>query len=458
MNWRSNAFFALHRLIGSQALEYYQEFLRFQSVSAAKLQTVTTERLNALLRHAVANVPYYREQPRARGSNLTDFPILTKAIVRERFTDLMTDPLRAEYKTGKPRRRYSWVEVKTGGSTGEPTRVIHDREFRDRGRASRLFSQQLCGFPLGTPYFMLWGSMREITAARDSWTKRVMNLLLNVRTLNAFQMTDAKMTDYLRLINESPAEHMMAYVDACDQLAQFVLDGSRRAKPLRSVMACAGTVTDAARERIEQAFSTRVRNKYGSRDCTDMACECAAGRLHIYSHHVRLEVVDADGQPAPPGNSGRILVTLLGNHSFPMIRYEIGDQGRLDSGGCDCGLPFPTLQAVEGRSLEFIRDTSGGFVTPIYLRHLIGVVHNPVGHLRRFQLTQSEPRRYELLLEVGAQNWPGFHDKTWPQIERDLRAVLGADAVIESQRVESIPESASGKFIYVRNLVNSATS
>jgi hypothetical protein len=100
--------------------------------------------------------------------------------------------------------------------------------------------------------------------------------------------------------------------------------------------------------------------------------------------------------------------------------------------------------------VEFLRAADGAYVSPVYIRHLIGVVHNP-GALRRFQLTQHDAVRFTLLVEPDPAATPGALEAARPLIERDLRAVLGAAARIEWRAVEHIPESASGKFLYVLN-------
>src|SRR4030095_6541962 len=135
--------------------------------------------------------------------------VLRKEAVHARCEELMEPSLREEYRAPKRRRGYSWVEVKTGGSTGTPTVVIHDRDFRDWGRAGRLYSQYLCGCALGTPFFMLWGSMRDINEARDSAQKRVLNALLGVRPMNAFLMDEARMAGHASRRTHSKGRHTM---------------------------------------------------------------------------------------------------------------------------------------------------------------------------------------------------------------------------------------------------------
>jgi len=58
-------------------------------------------------------------------------------------------------------------------------------------------------------------------------------------------------------------------------------------------------------------LAAKLHNKYGSRDCTEMACESPSmARMHIYANHVLVEVVDEQGRAVQPGTAGRLLVTL----------------------------------------------------------------------------------------------------------------------------------------------------
>jgi phenylacetate-CoA ligase len=435
------------RIAGSQAWSRYREFLALEWSDAKAIRLLQEQRVEGLLRHAAVQVPYYRERVAAeRRPALDAFPILTKEAVHRDYRLLMTPALAREYDAGRP-RGYSWKVVRTGGTTGTPTTVIHDKRFRDFGRASRLYSQRLCGFPFGVPYLRLWGSMKDINGMRDSVAQRIMRLLARETLLNAFRMDEPRMRAYIEEIERSPARHMMAYVDCAEQLARFIRETGQRVRSIDTFMACAGTVTPEARSIIETAFRCRVHNKYGSRECSDMACECEMGGLHVYANHVLLEVVDERGATLPAEADGRILVTLLNNYQFPLIRYEIGDTGALSAGRCRCGRSFPLLKRVEGRTSEILKTGAGATVTPTYIRHLVGVVHNP-GVIRRFQFVQNSPTDYDLTLETDSAPDSLLATVT-ANLERDLKQVLGPGSKVATRRVSRIPEAGNGKFLYV---------
>jgi len=452
---REFGYFQLQALIGSRAGRRLAELRRMAAAPPEAVAAVSRKKLQELLKWATARIPYYRALGLAGDcARLEDFPVLTKAKVRENFLELMTPELRAQYQSRRRPAAYGWTEVRTGGSTGQPTTVIHDARLRDCGRAARAFSQELCGFPFGTPYFKLWGSLQDIMQAGDSYVGRLTRLLAGERQLNAFRMDEQRMQEYLDFMGRDKARHMMAYADCAEALARFAKRCGLKVKPLESVMCCAGTLTPAARKLIGEVFQARVHNKYGSRECAEMACECSEGGMHIYAPFVHLEVVDERGKPAQPGQLGRILVTLLENYSFPMIRYEIGDLGALAAGRCSCGCSFPLLERVEGRTVEALRTRAGDYVSPLYVIHLLGVVRNP-GYVKRFQLEQRQVNQFRLKLETEPGAPSEAATALGSALGSDLGAVIGEPCQVEVELTERIPESPSGKFLPVISRVNS---
>lgn len=451
MNAWSHVYFGLHRLLGSQVKQFYEELVRLEQSPSSVLERIKNDRLEKLLQHARTNVPFYRDRaPATTSARLQDYPILTKLDLREKFLDLMTPRLREEYDTGRRKQFYSWVKVQTGGSTGIPATVVHDAHYRDRGRAARLFSQRLCGFPLGVPFFRLWGNMRDINEMSDSIYQRTQRMFQREVLLNAFQMDDKRIASYIKTINRSHVEHLIGYVDSIEQLARHALSHGIRLRHLKSIMACAGTLTEDVRQLLVEAFGGKVHNFYGSRECAAIACECDQGGLHVFSSHLIVETVDEGGRQLTPGERGRILITLLQNLEFPIIRYEIGDVGAVSNAECRCGRPFPILKRLEGRTLEFLRSTTGGFVSPVYVRHLIGVVHNP-GLIRRFQLEQTSLIEFTLRYQLEPGVSTERERETFALIARDLKAVLGRDCHLSFSCVQDFETAPSGKFLYTIN-------
>jgi len=455
---RRGLYFGLQRAIGSRIVDTWRDFTDWTGETPASLDARIEPVLSGLLDHAVTSVELYRDLgiPRDRSESarvrLARFPILTREVVRARFPALVADHLRGGITSpaSVSSKRYDWVVVKTGGTTGVPTSVVHDAECRDWGRASRLFSQRQCGFSLGTPYFRLWGSEEELLQQRVRFDKRVLGQLLGEIPINAFRGTAEHLRAHLAVMRSRPeVHHLMAYIDSAVSLAEYVEAAGVPAPQLRTIMACAGNVTDEMRALLSRVFRAEVFDKYGSRECADIACECARHTgLHVYSPSVLVEVVDEHGNPCAPEVTGRLLVTMLRNRAFPMIRYEIGDLGSWASPGpCPCGLPFPRLATLEGRADDRLLAPDGTLLAPMFVRHFVGVSLNR-DLIKEWQFEQRGLRQF-VFRYVPLVTAP-LHDHL-EQVARSFRSVLGSDARIELDCVDTIPLSRSGKRRWVLN-------
>jgi phenylacetate-CoA ligase len=455
---RASAYFAAQGLIGSRIRPAWREFQSWTEFSPTELERGVEARLSALLSSATEQSAHYRRLGLVRKPSesavefLRRFPVLTREKLRENFIDLVTDALRHEITSpaSVSSKRYDWLVVKTGGTTGVPTTVVHDSRFRDCGRATRLFSQQLCGFPLGTRYFRLWGSEADLLEQQEKLDRRVLRNLLGEIPMNAFRARETELSQHYNTIQSHPEiRHLMAYVDASVSLAAYIEDRKLPRPALKTIMACAGTVTKEWREILQRVFKADVFDKYGSRECADIACECAhhAG-LHVYSPNVLVEVVDDNGAPCPPGLSGRILVTLLNNLSFPMIRYEIGDLGvPAESGVCPCGLAFPRLASIQGRADDMLTTEDGTLLSSVFIRHFVGVSMNRQ-LIREWQLEQTG--RLTFVFRYLPLRTEGI-ETNLREIRHSFQTALGKRADIVMQQVSEIPLSATGKNRWIIN-------
>lgn len=101
--------------------------------------------------------------------------------------------------------------------------------------------------------------------------------------------------------------------------------------------------------------------------------------------------------------------------------------------------------------MERIAASDGSHVSPIYFRHLVGVVHNPDRLWRRFQFTQLGDAEYELLLDPSTDAAGDEIGRSIAGIRRDLHTVLGADALLNLHVTRQLHSEPSGKFLDVRN-------
>lgn len=108
-------------------------------------------------------------------------------------------------------------------------------------------------------------------------------------------------------------------------------------------------------------------SNFSSGETGPIAFECRMneGYYHVAHSNVIVEcdrtlTTEFDGEVV-----SRLLITHLHSYATPLIRYDIGDFGKLHE-GCPCGHNGPTISHIYGRGKHFLRHPDGRFI-PFYL-------------------------------------------------------------------------------------------
>ena len=105
---------------------------------------------------------------------------------------------------------------------------------------------------------------------------------------------------------------------------------------------------DAVLRGCEEILQSRLFPHYGSREMAlggAICCQAHAG-MHLRENHVIAEIVDEQGRPLPPGETGELVITTVGMEAMPLIRYRTGDYTRVIPGRCPCGSEVLRLDTV----------------------------------------------------------------------------------------------------------------
>ena len=118
--------------------------------------------------------------------------------------------------------------------------------------------------------------------------------------------------------------------------------------------------------RLKQIGIPTLSN-FSSGETGPIAFECRIneGYYHVAHSNVIVEcdrtlTTEFDGEVV-----SRLLITHLHSYATPLIRYDIGDFGKLHE-GCPCGHNGPTISHIYGRGKHFLRHPDGRFI-PFYL-------------------------------------------------------------------------------------------
>jgi phenylacetate-CoA ligase len=118
---------------------------------------------------------------------------------------------------------------------------------------------------------------------------------------------------------------------------------------------------------LRQALEARGiagRQVYASADLGSIAYESSAGEGLIVDEGVLLELVrPGTGDPVAPGEVGEVVVTLLHNADYPLIRFGTGDLSALLPGSSPCGRTNLRIKGWLGRADQTTK-VKGMFVHP----------------------------------------------------------------------------------------------
>jgi phenylacetate-coenzyme A ligase PaaK-like adenylate-forming protein len=108
------------------------------------------------------------------------------------------------------------------------------------------------------------------------------------------------------------------------------------------------------RRALERYFNAPVYGFYGATDVAGvLGQECPNGRMHSYTSHHVVEVVDESGMPQAEGQLGAYAWTTLPIRAMPLIRYVNGDVGKiLGTPDCGCALEGSPEIEVHGRAAD----------------------------------------------------------------------------------------------------------
>jgi phenylacetate-CoA ligase len=433
----------------SQHLRSAWAIHRHAGASRAEIVRFRDRQLRRIVAHAYRHVPYYRalydecgvHPDQIRGAE--DMPLLP-AITKTHFRAVpeiervavglhpeMLIPAASSGSSGRPFMiRRSWME--------------HNVLFLPRLRALRSY-----GFTRRDRALSILNP-KQI----DSRDNKIVG-----HTLARLGLMPQRRRVSIHLDPETIAAEVRAFRPAIlsgypNMLARVseALQHERETPPsIRIALVGAESLTPDLRRRIDSRLGVPVRDQYGSNECNLMAWECPhGGPLHTSDDSVLVEVVDGNGAPVAPGESGEVVVTALHSFTMPLIRFRIGDLAQQGSAQCDCGAPFGTIRAVQGRMLDMFPLPDGRVIHPYYLTESL-IMDDP-DWIENFQLTQE--RIDHITMRIVPREEPT--EERLATLRAHGAELLGADVEFQLLVVESIPSELSGKYRPARSLVTSS--
>ncbi len=116
---------------------------------------------------------------------------------------------------------------------------------------------------------------------------------------------------------------------------------------------------DKMRARISRELGVELYDIYGLTEIygPGIGINCEKDEpMHYWDDYIYLEIIDPKtGENVPDGEIGEIVITTLRKEGAPLIRYRTHDLSRIIPEPCSCGLPYPRIDRIIGRSDDMIK-------------------------------------------------------------------------------------------------------
>ncbi|MCC7482234.1 MAG: hypothetical protein IT541_12000 [Hyphomicrobiales bacterium] len=397
--------------------------------------------LAQLLRHARANVPFYKTRldPVFKSNGEIDWdrwheiPIVTRADLRDRRDEMQAASLPPGHG---PTKSFS-----TSGTTGVPitvtvpgimsaaNRATWKRFFRlqdidGRKRMADFRVNQMNGIPIsGECVFNVGGSVVQTEIDPGGQC----GVVISRRLLPSHKLDVLQKLNVAYLTDTSTAIEILAH----ENLAR------RPALQFEAVIGISMGISDEQRALNRRSFSARTISAYSSKEGALMAFQCGeTTHFHTCSETVLLEVLDDKGFPCAIGQPGRAIITPFFQTAQPLIRYEQGDIVTLGD-ACPCQVRLPVISRIDGRQDSIFRFPDRDVSATGFDQGKARQLHKATA----YQLAQVGP----LDIEVRYMCHEDFHPKEIEAIVDHLRTMLHPDLEVTFKRVLDIPYNAGGK-------------
>ena len=228
----------------------------------------------------------------------------------------------------------------------------------------------------------------DVTQA-DQWPPPMS--LLHTTGPVCFVPLDAGIAEQTEMLAAFKPDSLLAYPHSVGALIRTEA-GRAALSTVRRVKTFSETVSDELRATIKEATGAALFDSYSTQEVGYIAHQCPTGSgYHVMAEGLIVEIVNAQGLPCPPGETGRVLVTDLLNLATPVIRYDIGDIA-VQGGPCACGRGLPTLARIMGRTRGMRVSRDGEREWPVALFRQFGAIAPIV----QFQMIQHDYEHFEL--------------------------------------------------------------
>ena len=198
---------------------------------------------------------------------------------------------------------------------------------------------------------------------------------------------------------------------------------------------------DKIRERIHESLGIEFYDVYGLTEIygPGIAIDCSEHTgMHYFNDFLYCEIIDPQtGKVLPDGEQGEIVCTTFRKEGAPLIRYRTHDISRIIPGTCKCGLSYPRLDRIVGRSDDMFKVKG----TNIYPAQVEQVLKDIDGFSSEYRIVLRNVELRDKMI-VQAEMQPGADPKELAdKLVKLCKTHIGIIVEPEVVPLETLPRS-----------------
>lgn len=422
------------KMIGTCATKWLKQFNTMSTWSAQQVTEWQNERLQSLVKHVYEHTKYYRRIFDERGltpkdiqtiDDLKKLPIINKEIAIAHYDEIVPDNLSS----------FRYRKRKTGGTTGDPMHYLMDENNWGCTSAAKIYAWTKTSYRYGDK-FVAMGSA-SLFAKKPSLPRRIYDKIRNEYPLNTVNLTEELCEQYIAFIKKHKIRFIYGYAASIYIFTSYVAKHHIDLKQIEAVFTTSENLTDAYRELIERTYDCHVMDCYGANDAGVTAYEITRHNYHV-GYNALCEIVNPIEE-----NTGSLLTTNLVNYTFPLLRYQFGDEVELLPIVDESEYNGQVIRRVLGRTSDVMRLENGhnmtatGFSMIMKEFDIVAFYFNKTGVNEVTLTVQPIKDKYTKEQEAG--------------IRKTIQRYIGDDATLNIVYVDHFEPLQNGKRRYFMN-------
>jgi phenylacetate-CoA ligase len=298
--------------------------------------------------------------------------------------------------------------------------------------AAKMYYWKKTGYRYGDPVIALGSA--SLFSQKPSLPRRIYDRLRNEHPLNCVNLTDDICAEYCAYIDAHHIRYIYGYAAAIYMFALYLKEHRIDVKGIRGVFTTSENLTDNYRTAIEEAFHCKVMDCYGARDAGITAYE-----IHPHCYNIGYNTI-VEIENEIDVNMGSVVCTNFLNYSFPLLRYQFGDEAEICPENDVGDYNGQQFKRILGRTSHVLRLENHHKLTATGISMIMKEFD-----VAAFDIQKTGTNEVLLRIQIIPER---FTEEQEALIIKTLKKYLGEDCTLTVERVPEFEPNKNGKRTY----------